>query len=206
MDVPAGVTQEEGHTGFLHLPIAVLERRVQPSLSLLNREVVLFYPRVYRSPLVGHDFFHYFEEKFQLAVVVEKRSAWGVCVVRNKTIWFCDLKPRFGAPTSPDGGYLYNRSDSAVVPQLICANSNVLFISAVNAPPQSSKQINQKRSSSYQQTGTNGSAVFTFSPQTGGCSEGLDAFRLFFNQVKSVSQTQVNNRGFNSRHLTWWSC
>ena len=42
--VPAGVTQEEGHAGFLHLPSAVLAliflaRRVQPFLSLLDREV-----------------------------------------------------------------------------------------------------------------------------------------------------------------------
>ena len=40
MDVPAGVTQEEGHTGFLiHLLSAVhalifLARRIQPFLSL----------------------------------------------------------------------------------------------------------------------------------------------------------------------------
>ena len=45
VDVPAGVTQEEGHTGFLiHLPSAVLAliflaRRIQPFLSLVNREV-----------------------------------------------------------------------------------------------------------------------------------------------------------------------
>ena len=45
LDVPAGVTQEEGHTEFLiHLPSAVralifLARRIQPSLSLLDREV-----------------------------------------------------------------------------------------------------------------------------------------------------------------------
>ena len=44
-DVPAGVTQEEGHTGFLtHLPSAVLAliflaRRIQPFLSLVDREV-----------------------------------------------------------------------------------------------------------------------------------------------------------------------
>ena len=45
MDVPAGVTQEEGHTGFLiHLLSAVhalifLARRIQPSfLSLVDRE------------------------------------------------------------------------------------------------------------------------------------------------------------------------
>ena len=47
MDVPAGVTQEEGHTGFLiHLPSAVLAlvflaRRIQPFLSLVDREVEL---------------------------------------------------------------------------------------------------------------------------------------------------------------------
>ena len=45
MDVPAGVTQEEGHTGFLiHLPSAVralifVVRRIQPFLSLVDREV-----------------------------------------------------------------------------------------------------------------------------------------------------------------------
>ena len=44
VDVPAGVTQEEGHTGFTHLPSAVLAliflaRRVQPFLSLVDREV-----------------------------------------------------------------------------------------------------------------------------------------------------------------------
>ena len=45
VDVPAGVTQEEGHTGFLiHLPSVVfalvfLARRIQPFLSLVDREV-----------------------------------------------------------------------------------------------------------------------------------------------------------------------
>ena len=44
MDVPAGVTQEEGHTGFLHLPLAVLAliyiaMRIQPFLSLVDHEV-----------------------------------------------------------------------------------------------------------------------------------------------------------------------
>ena len=44
VDVPAGVTQEEGHTGFLHLPSAALAllflaRRIQPFLSLVDREV-----------------------------------------------------------------------------------------------------------------------------------------------------------------------
>ena len=44
VDVPAGATEEEGHTGFLHLPSAVLAlifltRRIQPFLSLVDREV-----------------------------------------------------------------------------------------------------------------------------------------------------------------------
>ena len=45
LDLPAGVTQEEGHTGFfIHLPSAVrvlifLARRIQPFLSLVDREV-----------------------------------------------------------------------------------------------------------------------------------------------------------------------
>ena len=44
MDVTAGVTQEEGHTGLLHLPSAVfalifLARRIQPFLFLVDREV-----------------------------------------------------------------------------------------------------------------------------------------------------------------------
>ena len=45
LDVPAGVTQEEGHTGFfIHLPSAVralifLARRIQPFLSVVDREV-----------------------------------------------------------------------------------------------------------------------------------------------------------------------
>ena len=47
LDVPAGVTQEEGHTEFLiHLPSAVralvfLARRTQLFLSLVDREVEL---------------------------------------------------------------------------------------------------------------------------------------------------------------------
>ena len=45
MDVPAGVTQEEGHTGFLiYLPSAALAlnflaRRTPPLRSLVDREV-----------------------------------------------------------------------------------------------------------------------------------------------------------------------
>ena len=44
VDIPAGVTQEEGHTVFSHLPYAVLAliflaRRIQPFLSLFDRDV-----------------------------------------------------------------------------------------------------------------------------------------------------------------------
>ena len=45
VDVPAGVTQEEGHTGnLIHLPSAVLAliflaRRIQTFLSLVDRQV-----------------------------------------------------------------------------------------------------------------------------------------------------------------------
>ena len=44
VDVPVGVTQEEGHTGFLHFPSAVLAlnflaRRMQPFVSLVDREL-----------------------------------------------------------------------------------------------------------------------------------------------------------------------
>ena len=59
VDVPAGVTQEEGHTGFLHLPAAVLAlifraRRIHPFLSLVNREVDFL------CLLVGHLFFIFY--------------------------------------------------------------------------------------------------------------------------------------------------
>ena len=44
VDVPAGVTQEEGHTGIPHLPSAVLDliflvRRTYSFLFLVDREV-----------------------------------------------------------------------------------------------------------------------------------------------------------------------
>ena len=48
-DALAGVTQEEGNTGFPHLPSAVLAlifiaRRIQPFLSLVGREVEFWVP------------------------------------------------------------------------------------------------------------------------------------------------------------------
>ena len=49
VDAPAEVTQEEGHTGFLHLPSAALAlifiaRRIQPPLSLVDCEVEFSVP------------------------------------------------------------------------------------------------------------------------------------------------------------------
>ena len=76
VDAPAGFTQEEGQTGFFHLPSAVLTlnflaRRIQPSLSLVNREVEFCAPTNNLSPLDGHDFFilvldFFCEEKSQI--------------------------------------------------------------------------------------------------------------------------------------------
>ena len=47
VDVLAGVTQEKGHTGLLHLPSAALAlfflaRKIQPFLSLVDREVEFY--------------------------------------------------------------------------------------------------------------------------------------------------------------------
>ena len=66
LDVPAEITQEEAHTGFLiYLPSAVralnfLTRRIQPFLSLVEREVEFCVPTIFtifnRSPFVGHFF------------------------------------------------------------------------------------------------------------------------------------------------------
>ena len=65
LDVPAGVTQEEGHTGFLiHLPSAVralifVARRIQPFLSLVDHEVefcvcvCVFFPSILDIKFVG---------------------------------------------------------------------------------------------------------------------------------------------------------
>ena len=52
LDVPAGVTQEEGHTGFLiHLSavraLIFLARRIQPFFSLVDREVELPVGHIY---------------------------------------------------------------------------------------------------------------------------------------------------------------
>ena len=75
---PAGVTQEEGLTGILvHLPSAVLAliflaRRIQSSFSLVDRVSRIFvYPRINRSPLVGHGF------HFSFFIFCEEKSQFG---------------------------------------------------------------------------------------------------------------------------------
>ena len=61
VDVPAGVTQEEGHTRFfIRFPSAMLAliflaRRIQPFLSLVDREIELCV-LTNRFPLVKHFF------------------------------------------------------------------------------------------------------------------------------------------------------
>ena len=71
LDVPAGVTQEEGHTGFLtHLSavraLIFLARRIQPCLSLVDCEVEFCVPGtndlIVLHPL-GIFFFFFFSEK-----------------------------------------------------------------------------------------------------------------------------------------------
>ena len=53
LDVPAGATEEEGHTGFLvHFPSAVhainfISRRIKPFLSLVDREVEFCVQTIY---------------------------------------------------------------------------------------------------------------------------------------------------------------
>ena len=73
MDVPAGVTQEEGHTGFLiHLLSALhafifLARRIQPFLSLVDREVEFCVRTIFLIVLhplgILFLFFSFFSEK-----------------------------------------------------------------------------------------------------------------------------------------------
>ena len=58
LDVPAGVAQEEGHTGFfIHLPSAVRFSYSFPSSTV---KLNFAYQRFNRSPLVRHFFFFFF--------------------------------------------------------------------------------------------------------------------------------------------------
>ena len=71
LDVPAGVTQEEAHTGFfIHLPSAVralifLARRIQPFLSLVDSEVEFCVLTIqsFSTRLAFYFYFLFFGEK-----------------------------------------------------------------------------------------------------------------------------------------------
>ena len=65
VDAPAGVTPEEGDTGFLHLlrclPQFLSREGFICSVPSSSVKLNFVYPRVNRSPLVGHFIiFHYF--------------------------------------------------------------------------------------------------------------------------------------------------
>ena len=73
VDAPAGVTQEKSYTGYLHFPSAELAlifiaRRIQPSLSLVEREVELCIHESIVLHLLGMIYIfylHFWEEKYQ---------------------------------------------------------------------------------------------------------------------------------------------
>ena len=75
LDVPAGVTQEEGHTGFfIHLASMVralifLAGRIQPFLSLVDREVEFLCTNdliVLHSLGISIYFYYFLVRKFRL--------------------------------------------------------------------------------------------------------------------------------------------
>ena len=71
MDVPAGVTQKEGHTGFLRPPSAMLAlifltSRIQPFFFLVDREVEFcVLNNISFSSCWAFFFFFFCEEKSQ---------------------------------------------------------------------------------------------------------------------------------------------
>ena len=71
---PESHRRKESHTGIIHLPSAVLAltflaRRIQPSLSLVDREIDLWVLTIEYDSIVLHllgiFFFFFFEEKSQ---------------------------------------------------------------------------------------------------------------------------------------------
>ena len=85
VDAPAGVTRDEGHTILLHLPSAVLAlisiaRRIQPSFSLVNREVDL----------------HFQQSKVWINRVwlprsAEQETCFLPCPSSRLKVWFCEM-------------------------------------------------------------------------------------------------------------------
>ena len=93
VDAPDGVTQEEGNTGFLQLPSAVLAltfitRRIQPSLSLVDREVEFCDPRINRSPLVGRDFYfiNYIVDVWKVSIIHENVSNHATYIMQHQLV------------------------------------------------------------------------------------------------------------------------
>ena len=77
VDIPTEVTHEKGHTGFLHLPSAVLAliflaRKIQPFLSPVDREV-----------------------DFCVRVIQSSSICWAFFVVVLFSIFFCEEKIQF---------------------------------------------------------------------------------------------------------------
>ena len=104
VDAPAGVTQEGGHTGFLiHLPSAVralilIARRIQPSLSLVDREVyrILCTHELIVLHLLGIFLFSLFFVVWYILVHrQEKRKATrlGSVVIAHGSVGFCEAAP-----------------------------------------------------------------------------------------------------------------
>ena len=61
VDAPVAVTQEKGQTGFLRFPSAVIAlslvaRNIQPSLSLVDREVEFCVPKILLGIIIIHLF------------------------------------------------------------------------------------------------------------------------------------------------------
>ena len=74
VDAPAGVTQEKGHTGFLHLPSAglpltLIATRIQRSFFLVGREVELVVLHLLSIFLIQYTYsiyiYCFYEEKSQ---------------------------------------------------------------------------------------------------------------------------------------------
>ena len=85
LDVPVGVTQEEGHTGFIiHLLSAVralisLARRIQPFLSLVHREVEFCVLTIYLIVLHPFCIFIFSVRVFSLSINCIYNRAIGSC-------------------------------------------------------------------------------------------------------------------------------
>ena len=108
LEVPAGVTQKEGHTGFLiHLLSAVralifIARRIQPFLSLVDREVDFLCTNDLepnRSPPVEH---------FHFSFLVRKIPFAGIELTSQRVRGLRGTSELPGRPASGSGKYVRN--------------------------------------------------------------------------------------------------